>query len=66
MYIYQVRSIIYICRLIIKRCKAVDNNKTDLRELGWGDMDRIDLVQDRDQWKALMNTVNEPPSSLNC
>jgi hypothetical protein len=28
----------------------------DLRELGWGSMDWIDLAQDRDQWKALVNT----------
>jgi hypothetical protein len=29
----------------------------DLREIGWGVMDWIDLAQDRDQWKALVNTV---------
>jgi hypothetical protein len=29
----------------------------DLREIGWSGMDWIDLVQDRDQWVALMNTV---------
>jgi hypothetical protein len=29
----------------------------DLREIGWGDMDWIDLVQDRDQWRALVNTA---------
>jgi hypothetical protein len=29
----------------------------DLREIGWDGMDRIDLAQDRDQWKALVNTV---------
>jgi hypothetical protein len=28
-----------------------------LREIGWGGMDWIDLARDRDQWKALMNTV---------
>jgi hypothetical protein len=28
----------------------------DLREIGWDVMDRIDLAQDRDQWKALVNT----------
>jgi hypothetical protein len=31
--------------------------KMDLRELGWGGMDWIDLAQDRDQWRALLNTV---------
>jgi hypothetical protein len=25
-----------------------DNNKTDLRQIGWGDMDWIHLAQDRD------------------
>jgi hypothetical protein len=34
-----------------------DNIKKDLREIGWGGMDWIDLAQDRDQWKALVNTV---------
>jgi hypothetical protein len=27
------------------------------REIGWGDMDWIDLAQDNDQWSALVNTV---------
>jgi hypothetical protein len=27
--------------------------KRDLRELGWGGMDWIDLAQDRDQWRLL-------------
>jgi hypothetical protein len=35
----------------------VDNIKMDLREIGWYDMDWIDLTQDRDQWSALVNTV---------
>jgi hypothetical protein len=30
-----------------------DNIKMDLREIGWGGMDWIDLAQDRDQWKLL-------------
>jgi hypothetical protein len=28
-----------------------------LRETGWGGMNWIDLAQDREQWKALVNTV---------
>jgi hypothetical protein len=35
----------------------VDNNKMDFGEMGWGGMDWIDLAQDRDQCKALVNTV---------
>jgi hypothetical protein len=34
-----------------------DNIKTDLREIGWGGMDWIDLAQDRDQWRALVSTI---------
>jgi hypothetical protein len=34
-----------------------DNIKADLREIEWGGMDWIDLTQDRDQWRALVNTV---------
>jgi hypothetical protein len=29
----------------------------DLREIGWDGMDRIELAQDKDQWRALVNTV---------
>jgi hypothetical protein len=35
----------------------MDNIKMDLREIGWGGMYWIDLAQDRDQSKALVNTV---------
>jgi hypothetical protein len=35
----------------------MDNIKIDLKEIGWDDMDWIDLAQDRDQWRALVNTV---------
>jgi hypothetical protein len=34
-----------------------DNIRMDLRDIGWGDMDWIDLAQDRDQWRAVVNTV---------
>jgi hypothetical protein len=29
----------------------------DSREIGWDGMDWIDLAQDKDQWRALVNTV---------
>jgi hypothetical protein len=29
----------------------------DLGEIKWGTMDCIDLAQDRDKWRALVNTV---------
>jgi hypothetical protein len=39
------------------RRKWMNNIKLDLREIGWIGMDWIDLVLDRDQWRALVNTV---------
>jgi hypothetical protein len=35
----------------------VDNIKMDLREIGWDGMDWIELAQDRDPWRVLVNTV---------
>jgi hypothetical protein len=34
-----------------------DNIKMDLREIGFGDVDWIRWAQDRDRWRALVNTV---------
>jgi hypothetical protein len=31
--------------------------KMDLQELGWRGTDWIDLAQDRDRWRALVNTI---------
>jgi hypothetical protein len=39
------------------RCRWVDNIKMDLREIGWDGVDWVVLAQDRDQWRALVNTV---------
>jgi hypothetical protein len=35
----------------------VDNFKIDLRKIGWDGMDWIDLAQDGNLWRALVNTV---------
>jgi hypothetical protein len=39
------------------RRRWVDNIKMDLTEIGWDGVDWIELGQDRDQWRALVNTV---------
>jgi hypothetical protein len=39
------------------RRRWVDDIKIDLRESVWDGIDWIDLAQERDQWRALMNTV---------
>jgi hypothetical protein len=39
------------------RCRRVDNIRMDLGEVGWGDVDWIDLAQDRNRWRALVNSV---------
>jgi hypothetical protein len=39
------------------RSRWEDNIRMDLGDIGWDGMDRIYLDQDRDQWRALVNTV---------
>ena len=39
------------------RRKWEDYIKMDLQEVGCGDMDWIELAQDRDRWWALVNVV---------
>jgi hypothetical protein len=39
------------------RRKWENNIRMDHREIGWVDIDWIGLAQDRDQWRALVNTV---------
>jgi hypothetical protein len=35
----------------------VENIKTDLGKIGWCGLDSIDVAQDRDKWRALVNAV---------
>jgi hypothetical protein len=39
------------------RGRWVDSIKIDLREIGWDGMDWIDLAEDSDQWRALVDMV---------
>jgi hypothetical protein len=39
------------------RRRSEDNIKMDLREIGFGDLDWIHLAQERESWRALVNTV---------
>jgi hypothetical protein len=43
----------------------VDNIKMDLREIGWGDIDWIDLAQVRNQWGGYFEHSNERWGSIN-
>jgi hypothetical protein len=51
------------CKILVGKPEAkrprrcVDNIKMYLRELGWDGMDWVYLAQNRDQWRALVNTV---------
>jgi hypothetical protein len=39
------------------RYRWADKIKVDLREIGWEGVDWVDLAQDRDRCRALVNTV---------
>jgi hypothetical protein len=43
--------------LVRPRRRWEDNIKMDVRDVGCGGIDWIDLAQDRDRWRALVNTV---------
>jgi hypothetical protein len=43
--------------LRIPRCRWVDNIRMDLVEVGFGDVDWIGMAQDRNRWRALVNSV---------
>jgi len=44
-------------RLGRPRCRWEDNIGMDLQEVGCGSMDWIELAEDRDRWRALVNAV---------
>jgi hypothetical protein len=39
------------------RFRLGNNIRMDLVEVGWDDVDWIGLAQDRDRWRALVNSV---------
>jgi hypothetical protein len=43
--------------LVRPRHRWLDNIEMDIREVARDGMDWIDLAQDRDRWRALVNTV---------
>jgi hypothetical protein len=44
----------------IPRHRWEDNIRMDVREIWWGNVSWIHLVQVRDQWRALVNTEMNP------
>jgi hypothetical protein len=39
------------------RRRCVDNIRMNIGEVGWGDVAWIGLTQDRNRWRALVNSV---------
>jgi hypothetical protein len=63
-----MRENMYVYRILVRKLEGkespgrprrrwVDNIKMDLREIGWDGVDLIYMAQDRDQWRALVNTA---------
>jgi hypothetical protein len=48
------------------RLRWVNNIRMDLGEVGWGDVDWIGLAQDRNRWRALVNSVLNLRGSMKC
>jgi hypothetical protein len=45
---------------------TVAKERADLSEIGWGALGWIHLARDRDQWRALVNTVMKLWHSIKC
>jgi hypothetical protein len=48
------------------RHRWVDNIKMYFREIGWGGMDWINLAQDMNQWRVLVNMGMNLHVSIHC
>jgi hypothetical protein len=48
------------------RRRSVDNIRTDLGEVGWGDVDWIGLAQDRNTVESSCEFGIEPSASMKC
>jgi hypothetical protein len=53
--LYALYSSPNIIRVI--KLRRLDNIKMNLREVGLGGIDKIDLAWDRDRWRAVVSTV---------
>jgi hypothetical protein len=53
----EITCLTFCVIVTLLRRRWVDNIRMDLREIGWDGMDWMDLAHDRDQWRALVNTV---------
>ena len=49
-----------------RRRRWEGNIKMDVQEVGWGDMEWLDLAQDRDRWRALVKVVMNLRGSAKC
>jgi hypothetical protein len=48
------------------RRRLSDNIKMDLKEIGWGCVDRIELAQNMDHWGNSCEHCNKPSGSIKC
>jgi hypothetical protein len=57
--VYRILVVIFEGKIPLRRprCRWEDNIKMDLQKVGCGGMGWIELAQDRDRWRALVNAV---------